>query len=87
MAEAKELTVTVHIDLEDLAQQAFDECGYKGHTLREWADLLTSGPIEGIWLCDPLKNTSCKKSCCFLNGGRCYQTVFERFAMDPLPDE
>ena len=32
-----------------------------------------------LYPCDPDKNTECKKTSCFINGGPCNSTVDERF--------
>ena len=71
---------------EDLVQRVLDEFGYNGHTLREWVDILTSGPIDGIWLCDPSKNSNCSKEWCYKNGGRCYHTVYRQYAIFPMEE-
>ena len=33
-----------------------------------------------FYICDPLKNTKCKKENCKYNGGRCYTTEYLEFA-------
>ena len=86
MAETKGLTLTVHMEPEDLVQQVLDELGYNGHTLREWIDILASGPIDGIWLCNPSKNSNCSKENCYKNGGCCYHTVYRQYAMFPMEE-
>lgn len=35
-----------------------------------------------LYLCDPDKNTECKKTSCFRNGGPCFSTEDETFAID-----
>lgn len=35
------------------------------------------------YLCDPSKNTRCKKTNCFENGGECYETMHREFAKTP----
>lgn len=34
---------------------------------------------DGLFPCDPDKNTKCKKSGCYRNGGDCYMTQFEEY--------
>lgn len=36
--------------------------------------------IEGLYYCDPSKNTRCKKGSCHINGGPCYMTASAEFA-------
>lgn len=33
--------------------------------------------------CDPAKNTECKKTECFMYGGKCTLTKYMKYAMDP----
>lgn len=33
--------------------------------------------------CDPVKNTECKKTECFMYGGKCTLTKYMKYAMDP----
>ena len=33
--------------------------------------------------CDPAKNTECKKTECFMHGGKCTLTRHMKYAMDP----
>ena len=44
-----------------------------------------------LYRCDPEKNTECKKTSCFLNGGPCKFTTKEEFKMlipfEPDEDE
>lgn len=35
-----------------------------------------------LYKCDPAKNTECKKTFCYLNGGECYQTTRKEYCME-----
>ena len=40
-----------------------------------------------IYLCDPVKNTRCKKTGCYINGGKCKHTlafIFSKTGKDPF---
>lgn len=38
----------------------------------------TEDPV--LYACDPDKNTECRKTGCYLNGGECYQTKHLKYA-------
>lgn len=35
--------------------------------------------LSDLYLCDPDKNTECKKTACYRNGGECIHTVHEKY--------
>lgn len=35
-----------------------------------------------LYICDPYKNKSCKKTACYINGGECYRTYFKEYAKE-----
>ena len=37
------------------------------------------------WVCDPEKNIFCKKTTCFLNGGKCHLTSDIRYGTSNAP--
>lgn len=37
---------------------------------------------DGLFLCDPDKNVECRKTACYINGGRCECTHHKEFAKD-----
>ena len=37
---------------------------------------------NGLYICEPEKNTGCKKSNCFKAGGQCYMTTNKEFRKD-----
>ena len=36
--------------------------------------------VQQLYVCDPIKNTNCKRHNCFLNGGPCRATTCPRYA-------
>lgn len=51
---------------------------YKGDVTDSHED---STPIyfSDLYLCDPDKNTECKKTACYRNGGECTHTVYKKY--------
>lgn len=43
--------------------------------------MIKNGPLKGLFICDPTKNTACKKTHCALYGGECYCTKNKEFAL------
>ena len=41
-------TTEITKTLSDIAEEALDDYEYKGHTLREWADKITSGEYQPV---------------------------------------
>ena len=39
----------------------------------------TTVKLSAIYLCDPDKNTECKKTMCYRNGGECVHTVHKKY--------
>jgi hypothetical protein len=39
------------------------------------------GPLRGLYVCDPTKNTECPKTHCRLYGGECYCTKNKDFEL------
>ncbi len=80
MAEFK---INITRAVKDTAERALDECKYKGHTIREWADKITSGeyqPVKhGRWIwvknfrdCEGDIYSQYKCSCCSFVVGSVY---------------
>ena len=44
-------------------------------------------PLKPLYPCDPLKNVNCKKTMCFMRGGKCSQTTDPKYARAVPPVE
>ena len=51
---------------------------YKGD-VTDSQDESTPVYLSDLYLCDPDKNTECKKTACYRNGGECIHTVHEKY--------
>lgn len=50
--------------------------------LEDSVESLVAELPDKLYLCDPEKNTDCKKTGCYLNGGYCYMTTKEECMAD-----
>lgn len=57
------------------------ECGTIEHVKSLWTRCPVCGEPQmlGLYRCNPEKNTECRKTACYINGGPCEFTTKEEF--------
>ena len=80
MTDEKKITYACGICMHEGTEVCASCCPYQGGIPDRWE------PKES-YLCDPDKNTACKKRACYINGGECSRTFNRDFARDnPLEE-